>query len=109
MGAQDSPEQCARTHAVCMRLVERLRARGVLTDGSAFKNARKRKEPHADSLVGLSAASLQFDGDDAALQLHANSRADSGCQGVYHNPHINMYGVVSPGQAAAYDCHVTVM
>jgi len=33
-------------------------------------------------------------------QLHLNPRADSKCQGVYFNAHINMWGVLAPGNAA---------
>jgi len=43
---------------------------------------------------------IAFDGvDEDELQLHLNARADSKCQGVYFNPHMNLWGAVAPGGA----------
>eukprot|EP00966_Prymnesium_polylepis_P193602 4487500-Prymnesium_polylepis.1 len=100
VGAHDGPEACARTHAVCMRLVEKLRTRGMLTEGAAYKNARRMKRKDDAPVEGLEAGeALQFDGDDAARQPHPNTKADTGCQGVYHNPHVGAYAAVAPGNA----------
>ena len=95
VGAHDTTAQCARTFAVCTQLIRNLRQRKLLVEGAAVKTGRKKREStEALPPPGAAVESLAFDGEDAALQLHTNTKADSGCQGVYHNPHINHYGVV---------------
>jgi hypothetical protein len=104
-GHSETPEACARIYSVCMKLVDKMKEEGSLMQGSAVKRGRRGapKEPTPGlprSRGEATADDLQFDGEDAEeLQVHLNPRADSKCQGIYFNPHINMWGTIAPGSA----------
>ena len=106
VGHHDDPESCARTMAVCTRLIKGLRRRGLLSASTQAKAQGKKKSKELAGLDGGAAVASQawllnksFDGDDAALQVHANPKAETGLQGIFHHPQIAHYGVVAPGKA----------
>ena len=99
VGHHDTPELAARSFSVCNRMLEKLRLDGTLALGSAFKTRRKSMPERSIAHGGVELEHVELEGADASLQLHPNKRADSGCQGVYLNPHINMWSAVAPGQA----------
>jgi len=104
-GHSETPAACARIFSVCMKLVDRMKEEGSLVQGSAVKRGRRGApkepapglpQPRGEATVDQ----INFAGEDAEeLQVHLNPRADSKCQGIYFNPHINMWGTIAPGSA----------
>ena len=99
VGQAPDAETCARTMAVCQRLIENLRRRGLLAASLSQQPKTKKgrrgevgDEPEAVQLT-------EFEGDDAALKVHVNKLADSQCQGVFFHHHLAQFCVVAPGGA----------
>ena len=106
VGHNPSPEISARTMAVCQRLIDNLRRRGIVDKDAVVSKGgrRKTRDPamelgRAPELRDLEQFDEELDlSTGEALKVHTNKSAMSGCQGVFFHQSLGMFGVVAPGK-----------
>ena len=91
---------CARTAAVCARLIDVMRTRDVFESAALDQIKKGRgRDRKSDAGDGAASALVALDGEDGDLQVHSNKSAQSGFEGVYFHQHVAQYCVVAPGCA----------
>ena len=98
IGHHEDPRTCARTMALCTRLIINLRRRGLLPSTSGGRGPGRRKRESL-AMPAMGDAVTAFEGSDASLPVHSNPAAETGCQGVYYHASIGHFGVIAPGNA----------